>query len=77
MPIWLKVSEGLPKEGILCVVYFPMGHNRLNDDTYGPIAMAYHREEEGWIYADEPTPLRFKPYYWQEFCREEMKQCKL
>ena len=61
---WNDVTERLPEEGILCIVYHPMGEDRVTGKTSGPIAMAYYRKDEGWIYADQPTPLRFKPCYW-------------
>lgn len=59
-------TEGFPRDGVLCVVFFPYG-DRLDGSTVGPIAMAYHRKGCGWVYADEPTRLRFEPCYWKPF----------
>lgn len=69
---WNKVKDGLPDSGHLCVVYFPYGvHISMaeqgEDVTAGPIALAYYRESEGWVYADNPSKLRFEPYYWRRF----------
>ena len=64
---WIKVKDKMPEEGILCIVYFPIGENKLTGKTMGPTATAYFRKEEGWIYADTPYKLRFEPYYWQPF----------
>lgn len=61
---WNKVSDGLPKKGVLCLVYMPIGINRIDNSTTGPTATAYYRENEGWIRADQPVALSFKPYYW-------------
>ena len=61
---WIKVEERLPSEGQLCIVYFPVGQNTITEKTIGPSATAYYRKNEGWIYADTPIKLRFKPYYW-------------
>lgn len=77
---WNKSENGLPEEGILCVVYFPLGiqHNLTENDiigvSIGPITMAYYRKSEGWVYADMPIPLelRWNPIllknaYWKPF----------
>ncbi len=65
---WIRVDQELPRKGVLCVTYFPMvKHYVPRERTSGPIAMAYYREGVGWIYADEPTPLRFEPAYWREY----------
>ena len=61
---WNKVEDGLPDEGVLCIVYFPYEVHNVTGKTVGPIAIAYYRKYDGWIYADTPIPLRFKPYYW-------------
>ena len=63
---WKSVKDSLPDEGTLYICYFPIAENRLTGQTIGPSAMAYYRPGTGWVYADEPTPLRFKPYYWME-----------
>jgi len=61
---WYRVSDKMPEEGDLCIVYFPVGIDNVVGERFGPIAMAYYRKDEGWIYADTPRPLVFKPYYW-------------
>lgn len=61
---WNNIKDGVPKEGELCVIYFPFAVNNLTGKTTGQMAMAYFRDDEGWIYADKPTPVRFDPYYW-------------
>ena len=62
---WIKVSDRLPDEGTLCLVYFPMGLDLFTRQTTGPSTVAFYRKDEGWVYADTPTKLRFDPYYWQ------------
>jgi hypothetical protein len=74
---WNKSEDGLPEEGCLCVVYFPMGlHISMteggDDITTGPITLAYYRKDEGWIYADNPRKLNWNPIfldaaYWKPF----------
>lgn len=64
---WIKVKDEMPDEGVLCIVYFPIGKNMLTENTTGPSAMALYRQKEGWVYADTPRKLNFKPYYWQPF----------
>lgn len=76
---WNKIKEGLPEEGVLCIVYFPIGlHKALvegkPDMTSGPIALTYYRKKEGWIYADSPRPLSRNAWniilesaYWKPF----------
>lgn len=64
---WIKVKNQMPEEGVLCVVYLPIGENKLTGKTIGMTATAYYCKSEGWIYADTPNRLKFKPYYWQPF----------
>ena len=61
---WKKTAEILPEDGVLCLVYLPIGVDMLRGESVGPITAAYHREVEGWIYADTPTRVRFDPFYW-------------
>jgi hypothetical protein len=74
---WNKSKDGLPEEGVLCIVYFPIGIYQIQDDgdldmTTGPITLAYYRNTEGWIYADTPRKLNWDPIfleaaYWKPF----------
>lgn len=76
---WNRSKDGLPEEGILCVVYFPIGVQKSiiedgPDMTMGPIALAYYRKAEGWIYADVPislkrnwNPIFLETAYWKPF----------
>ena len=67
---WISVIDRLPEPGILCAVFLPVGKNSATGKIIGPTAMAYYREDEGWVYADIPSKLRFTPYYWQPFEEE-------
>jgi len=63
---WSTVN---PEPRILYVAYFPVGDTYAGV-TFGPIAMAYFRTGEGWVYADSQIPLRFDPFWfkpWKEF----------
>lgn len=64
--MWNRCEESLPAEGVLCAVFFPLGVIQSEpQESVGPAALAYYRAlEGGWVYADEPTPLRFDPVYW-------------
>lgn len=67
---WTEVDQELPDPGVLCIAFFPMGEIRqMTDDCVriiGPTATAYFDKTiGGWIYADEPTPLRFNPTHWR------------
>lgn len=64
---WTEATEALPEEGVLCVAFFPLVENQLTGQTTGPTAMAYYRNGAGWVYADEPTSLRFTPTHWRPF----------
>lgn len=65
---WHKCSDGLPDDGVLCVVVMPLGEEVGKNRCAGPSATAYYRHAEGrWVYADTPSPLRFDPYYWWPF----------
>lgn len=76
---WISSKYKLPKYGILCAVFFPTGIQRALqeggiDKAIGPVALAYYRENEGWVYADTSRKLSddaWKPFstdiYWQPF----------
>jgi len=64
---WIRVKDKFPDEGQLCIVYFPIGQNNLTGKTVGQSATAYFRANEGFVYADLPTKIRFKPFYWMPF----------
>lgn len=61
---WKEISE-CPPQGIACVVFKPVGVSLTTGETAGPLAAAFFRKDEGWVYADAPTPVRFTPTYWQ------------
>ena len=68
---WFKAKEQLPHEGphegVLCVVFMPIGENNFTGEVMGLIALAYFRSTGGWIYADIPRSLQWEPYYWYPF----------
>lgn len=70
---WVNVKDELPREGQLCVVYYPIGLSLLADKSVGPIALAYWRHQDNaWVYADTPVSLNFTPFYWQPFEKDEL-----
>ena len=72
---WVRVEDRLPEEGVLCIVYFPIGEHTITMDTVGEIAIAYYRPNgQYWIRADTPTPLRWKPFYWMPFDTKLLNQ---
>jgi hypothetical protein len=65
----LKWESGEPQEGVLYLAFLPIGDFLPIEEggetmCVGSMAAAYYRKNQGWIYADEPTPLRFEPAYW-------------
>ncbi len=58
-----KTAERLPPVGTLCFIATPVGGCVINGETSCHSATAYYRDGS-WIYADEPTPVRFVPVYW-------------
>ena len=60
---FFKISEPPPEEGALCIVIFPVAELSLSENVPCHSATAYFRRGV-WIYADEPTDLRFEPYYY-------------
>ncbi len=65
---WRKVLDcGMPKNGELCIAYYPIGE-MWNNETTGIIALAYYRhDEEEWVYASTSRKVEFKPAYWKPF----------
>ena len=60
---FFKISEPPPEEGALCLVIFPVAELSLSENVPCHSATAYFRHGV-WVYADEPTALRFEPCYY-------------
>jgi len=58
-----KVCDALPPAGALCLIAEPIGDCLINGETMCRSTTAYCRDG-AWIYADEPTIVRFDPVYW-------------
>lgn len=76
---WVNAKVQLPEEGQLCAIFFPIGvHHAIEkggvDKATGPVALAYYRKNEGWVYADVPRKLSRNVWsliedglYWRPF----------
>lgn len=64
---WRRIADDPPPRNVLCVIFFPLCvcQGISGGNTYhGPITVAYWRDPV-WVYADQPTKVRFEPSHWR------------